>query len=541
MENRADFLGRDLMSAEHYILRRILDDHAVFTVTDTSGCLVQASEKFYAISGWSPSEILGQTHALLKSGVHSPEFYRSLWTTISADRIWQGVICNRTKQGHFFWLLTTIGPIHDDENRHVGYIALHSDITKEKLAEKVLEKEREMISALREGKTFAGTIHTFLECIEHIRSTLRLSVLEHSEDGRLHHVAAPRLPDVYTKAVDGIRANNGVGSCGEAAATGKPVLIADIEKHQNWKLYPDLVSMLKGGACWSWPIFGEERRALGTIAAYCEEPRLPDENEQFLLEALSVGLSSAFLWRDSQKVERRLRDQERFLMHRQQEVLRLLAHELRTPLNHVLGFSALLQQHLKDPELRNWAQAIEVGGQTLLAKVRSCEDLLKPPQARSPSPVPIRVCLNAAIERWLKVHSERSAPLVRVQDELFVSMDGQDLDRALDHLLDNIGKFTEPDCPVFLSADRNGDEVVLRIEDEGPGIDDVKVSDSLNIFTVGSNVLTRAKGGMGLGLATVRHLVQRNGGRLEVDTAPGKGFRAIIHLPLTQIPEASTP
>ncbi len=541
MESGANFFAQGFTPTERSFLRRILDGHAIFTVTDPSGRLVEASEKFYTLSGWPPSEILGRPHVLLKSGAHSPELYRDLWETISAGRVWQGVICSRTKHGHLFWLLTTIGPLHDDEGRHLRYIALHSDITREKLAEKAFEGEREMTSALREGKAFAEVVRIFLEDMEHVHSNLRLSVLEHCTDGRLRHVAAPRLPDVYTKAVDGIRADTGVGSCGEAAATGKPVLIADIEQHPNWKPYPDLVSMLKGGACWSWPILGEGKKILGTVAAYCEKPRLPDGNEQFLLEALGASLSSAFLWWNSRRIEMRSREREHFLMRQQREVLRLLAHELRTPLNHVLGFSALLQQRLKDPELRNWAKAIEAGGQALLAKVRSSEDLLKPPLARSPSPVSLRTCLNEAVARWLKAQSQRPAPLIKVEEKLFVAVDRFDLDRALDHLLDNIRKFTEPDCPVFLSAGRNGDEAVLRIEDKGPGMDATKARNLLDIFIVGDSGLARGKGGMGLGLAAVRHLVQRNGGSLEIDPRPGKGFRVIIRLPLVRAPDPASP
>ncbi len=541
MKDATDFLTQDFTPTERAFFRRILDDHAIFTATDPRGRLVEASEKFYALSGWSPSEILGQTHAVLKSGMHPPEFYRALWETISHGRIWRGVICNRAKQGHFFWFLTTIGPAYDHEGRHVGYLALHSDITREKLAEMVLQEERAMISALREGAAFADAVRLFLERMERIRFPLRLSVLDHRTDGRLYHVAAPRLPDVYTQAVDGIRADPGVGSCGEAAATGEPVLIADIKRHRNWQSYPDLVSMLRGGACWSWPIFGEGRRVLGTVAAYCEDSRLPDENERFLLEALSASLSSAFLWRDSRRVEQRSRERERFLLRRQQEILRLLAHELRTPLNHVLGFASLLQQRLKDPGLRDWARAIEAGGRALLAKVRSCEDLLKPPRAEAPLPLSVRACLDKAVARWLTRHTDRSAPPVSAEGDLFVAMDGHDLDRVLDHLLDNIGKFTEPDCAVFLSAARDGDEVVLRIEDEGPGMDGAMARGLLDIFTVGDNDLTRVADGMGLGLAAARHLVQRNGGSLEIDTAPGKGFRVTIRLPSAPMLETVTP
>ncbi len=529
--NGMEFLLEGFPAVGFPSFRGILDHHALFTATDPDGRIIRASRKFHELSGYDADEIAGRTHAFLKSDMHDEAFWRDLWDTVSSGRIWQGVICNRARNGHLFWLYSTIGPMLDDEGRHRGYLALYSDITREKLAEAVLTGERELIGALREGVPFDEAIGDFLGRMERLVPELRLSVLEHRDDGRLYHVAAPRLPEVYTNAVDGVSAGPGVGSCGEAAATAKPVIVADISTHANWADYPELVAMLGGGACWSWPVPGDEGRALGTVAAYADSCREPSGNECFLLESLATSLASAFLMRATREAQERSMARERELTEKQQSLLRRLAHELRTPLNHVLGFAGLLVDRLSDPELRDWAKSIEAGGRALFAKVRSCEDILKPSVGTDAVSVDVAACMRDAVRRWLEEHPRRVSPTVEAPPDLVVAMEREDLERMLEHLLDNVARFTDAECAVRLRAAECGEEVVLEVMDEGPGVDAELADDLGELFLAAGGGPTDVSGGLGLGLAAVRHLAHRNGGSVAIDTAPGRGFRVIIRLP----------
>ena len=121
-------------------LEKIFSDHSISTVTDKDGTIIYANQKFCEISKYSEDELLGENHRLLKSDEHSPDFYAKLWDTISNGKIWNGEIKNRAKDGSYYWVKTTITPLFDFNHNVQNYIALRTDITKEKEIQQNLEK-----------------------------------------------------------------------------------------------------------------------------------------------------------------------------------------------------------------------------------------------------------------------------------------------------------------------------------------------------------------------------------------------------------------
>lgn len=127
-------------------LEEILTEHSIATVTDAQGTIVYANKKFCELSKYPEEELLGQNHRILKSDEHDPEFYTDLWNTISSDKIWVGEIKNRAKDGTFYWVKTTIIPVKDSEKNIKYYVAIRTDITKEKqMYEKLLQVEEQLI------------------------------------------------------------------------------------------------------------------------------------------------------------------------------------------------------------------------------------------------------------------------------------------------------------------------------------------------------------------------------------------------------------
>ena len=116
-------------------LRSGIDEHAIVAVTDAMGVITYANDQFCKISGYTRQELIGQTHRLLKSGVHTAEFYIELWNTITAGNIWHGAICNRAKDGSFYWMECTIMPFLGGDGKPQGYLALRTDVTRLKSAE----------------------------------------------------------------------------------------------------------------------------------------------------------------------------------------------------------------------------------------------------------------------------------------------------------------------------------------------------------------------------------------------------------------------
>ncbi|MFQ5476816.1 MAG: PAS domain-containing sensor histidine kinase [Nitrosopumilus sp.] len=141
LSNSFEKLNIDLSDFEE-----ILSDHSIVAVTDKEGIIVYANKKFCEISKYSEEELLGENHRILKSDEHSDEFFTEMWDTISSGTVWKGEIKNRAKDGSFYWLKTTLIPIFDSQKNIKNYVAIRTDITKEKqIQERLLEMEEQLL------------------------------------------------------------------------------------------------------------------------------------------------------------------------------------------------------------------------------------------------------------------------------------------------------------------------------------------------------------------------------------------------------------
>lgn len=135
-----------------------LDDHAIVSVADRRGIIVEVNEAFCRISGYERKELLGAAHSIVKSGRHPQAFYRELWSTIAAGRIWNGEICNRRKDGSYYWVRSTIIPVLDAAGKPDEYVSVRTEITAEKWTDERLALLEHAVVACSSGVIVADAL-----------------------------------------------------------------------------------------------------------------------------------------------------------------------------------------------------------------------------------------------------------------------------------------------------------------------------------------------------------------------------------------------
>ena len=121
-------------------LNTIVNASVEVSITDTDGKIIYVNDKFCVASKYTHSELIGSNHRILKSGLHTDEFYKNMWDTITRGEIWHGELKNNDKNGEGYWVKMVIMPFKDLSDNTYQFMALRTDITEQKLIQEQLSK-----------------------------------------------------------------------------------------------------------------------------------------------------------------------------------------------------------------------------------------------------------------------------------------------------------------------------------------------------------------------------------------------------------------
>lgn len=218
-------------------------------------------------------------------------------------------------------------------------------------------------------------------------------------------------------------------------------------------------------------------------------------------------------------------------------IVSTVSHELKTPLLQVKSSVALLGENAGNTDLLlQYAQVAVTRLEAVINNiVRLAESLNMDSQLLGP--VLIRESIDYAI-RNLRRSWEHKDDTERIQIDLPKSLPPvqaykQGLAIALQMLLDNALKFS--DGPVIISAHKVGHQIHFSVTDNGIGIPKNKIGQIFDSFYQVDATSTRQRGGIGVGLAIVRYIMERHNSRIEVDSQEGKGSTFSFTLPIAEI------
>lgn len=137
-------------------------------ISSPDGTIVWVNTAFTELTGYPAEEVIGKSTRLLKSGKQSDDFYRRMWQSISAGKVWHGEIVNRRKDGKLYTEDMTITPVRDHSGAIVNFIAIKQDITRRKRAEKIATA----IYRIAETAGYAGDMTSLCAAIHAILSPL---------------------------------------------------------------------------------------------------------------------------------------------------------------------------------------------------------------------------------------------------------------------------------------------------------------------------------------------------------------------------------
>ena len=331
----------------------------------------------------------------------------------------------------------------------------------------------------------------------------------------------------FAYANPGLARMMGYASPAEMIARASPLLMVPEPERENLSVWPD-----SGGAVRSiqFPVICQE----GSV--------IEVESHETLLETpagrviLGICVDVTERKRAEQAQAAALRAAEH-LAELKSQFVNNVSHELKTPLNAVLGFSEVGLATQDITRAHRFFGLIRDAGNRLLEISGSMLDFAQAEAGKlsvEQSPFDLTEVLAGVTSRWQPAAESKGlsfATSASVPAPCIVTGDARRVTQLLGLLMDNAVKFTT-EGSVSLSCDAAGDVYQLTIEDTGIGMQPEQVQQAFNPFHQADGSRTRQFGGLGLGLALAKYLVDRMRGEINVESSPGAGTRFRIRLPI---------
>lgn len=463
-------------SEEKY--RRIVETtNEGIMVADTKGTITFVNPRMAGILGYSVGELTG------KHGIDlvDPSEIASGLSKIEKRK--RGVseeydIRFRNKNGSIVWLHASGTPISDAEGRHIGNMAMYTDITERKKAEEALKESEERFRTLSDASPVGVGVSSADGVLLYTNRSYEL-LLGYSQG----ELVGTKAIDLYWNPED---RRSWVGKVKDSGG------VRDVETRLKRK---------DGTPVWvsinvSPVSYGGKQAVMGTIQDITERKNAEQIKDEF------IGLVS---------------------------------HEIRTPLTILMGsIGTAMTEGISPEDARSMLHEAMDGAESLNHIVDNLIELSRYQSDRlalRKETIDVGAVIRSLAEKE-KLHASKHQVVVDVPDGLpMVEADRTRVELILTNLLSNAAKYAAEGTEIRLSAGRNTDNVVISVRDRGIGIPAEQQANLFQPFERLENATRPAKG-LGLGLLVCKRLAEAHGGIIWVESEPGKGSTFSFTLPL---------
>jgi PAS domain S-box-containing protein len=550
--------SQELQDSEARFRRIVETSQEGIWQVDAEGQTVYANQRLADMLGYPPGEMIGRSAFDFVSAEDLGRA-REAWERHrhgDADRI---ELRFRHQEGRRVWLRASATPVMED-GRFAGVLSMLTDVTERREGEEALRaSEARKATQLAVTEVLARS-HDLAEAVERILETActglgwccgalwrvdrEANVLRCAQ-----FWAEPgRNVGEFESATRRAAMSPGVGLPGRVWTSQEGAWIADLEQDANFpRKAAGLAAGLRSG--FAFPVmFGKE--TLGVLEFFSDTPRASDP--ELMKSFLGVGSQvGQFMERMRSERERQAlleseqaaRREAEAANRAKDEFLATLSHELRTPLNAIVGWAHLLKTGQLDTG--QTARAVEVIDRNAKAQSQIVADVLDVSRIvmgklrLEVRPVELSTVVEEALET---LRPAAAAKEIRLESTVTpgsrVSGDPDRLQQVVWNLVSNAIKFTPSGGHIRVHLRSVNGHAEVTIEDTGIGIRPEFLPHVFERFRQSDSSSTRAHGGLGLGLALVRHLVELHGGTVAAASGgEGHGARFTVLLPLMVPPD----
>jgi PAS domain S-box-containing protein len=496
-------LARSILQDRVRVLSQAIEQGpTTVIITDDHGKIEYVNRAFKTITGFTSEDVLGQTPAVIKSGLMRDDVYDDLWSTITQGNIWQGDLLNRTKDGRPLWMTAAISGVRGEDDTISHYVAVQTDVTERRVLDERLAETQRMTDGLLRLPVILYRINKDGIIIDAAGQGLsHLNLGASALIGRRYNALFPDIDAAFAKALVGETARaDGRARFGHKDAWLEHVLAPNPRDDD-----------------------ADRARLI---------PQSPEDKDGVIGFALDVTARHNAEENLSATVDR-LNASNREL----EQFAYVASHDLQEPLRIVASYLSLLKRRYsgklgEDADtFINYAVDGAHRMQSLILDLLQLSRIGS--QGQDLEPVQLRIVVNQAIANLEMAISDTSA-IVRTGDLPEVMGDKAQLLRLFQNLIANALKYRHPDrCPeITIDACLEGGMWHIVLEDNGQGIEKPFRE---KVFLIFQRLHTREQAeGNGIGLAICRKIAERHGGAIWIDGDPNLGTR--FHITLRRSP-----